>query len=191
MVPEDGSDGYTILWMLISILIDKPDRCNKWFEWVIKITLLRLKPMMYITRLSFNIQSSQQNALKMCDIFLWKVAREFLFCCKWSFVYGNRRTHCIITETPTEYNVAYSSGDGAAITSETHAWQDVHLKARCEWRWSERRVCVWDAGWFNVVEAYGYLPWCVYTRGAADSTDGAQNVRQSRYLFFSISWFSL
>ena len=66
----------------------------------------------------------------------------------------------------------------------------VYLKARCEQQWSEQRVCVQDAEQFNVVEAYACLPMCVYTCDAADSTDGA-NVRQSRYLFLSISRFSL
>ena len=56
--------------------------------------------------------------------------------------------------------------------------------------WSEQCVCTRDAEQFNVVEAYACFPLCVYTCDAADSTDGA-DVRQSRYLFLSISRFSL
>ena len=51
-------------------------------------------------------------------------------------------------------------------------------------------MCTQDAEQFDVVEAYACLPLGVYTCDMADFTDGA-DVRQSRYLFLSISQFSL
>ena len=68
----------------------------------------------------------------------------------------------------------------------------LHLKARCK-RLLEASSTLRarDAERFDAVKAYGCLPWCVYARGAANSTDGVKSVPATLSILLYLSILSL